>query len=452
MLSDLSLVSTTKQTYRQGELSLFRSKLILSSVVFLFAVFLFISCETLQNAKEENNSPQSATIAELEDLREKANDELKELVPNTFEDGSPIATAADPFPGKDSLLISFAGDLMAHNVLWKNTDDYDPMYDDVREMLNNSDLSIVNLETPVDGKKPYSTYPQFNVHRDYVEAAIRAGFNIFSLANNHTNDKGLEGIQETASCFASLQEEAKDSDRPIYYSGLKEGKDADYSYALFEHKGWKILFLAVTEILNTNISRDHINFLRQDANSRKNFELYVKELREENPCDLFILSVHCGEPEYILTVAKEQSNFYHELLENGVDVIWANHPHVARDWEVAVNEQNFPSKMIFYSQGNTISGQRTNPSFDFPTVMREYTGDGFITNVRILKDEKGIRIVNIDPVLITTYITLERSYLIKQLNDSFIAELREEGREKWAKYLEARRRLMNNTKGRILWQ
>ena len=108
--------------------------------------------------------------------------------------------------------------------------------------------------------------------------------------------------------------------------------------------------------------------------------------------------------------------------------------------------------MIFYSQGNTISGQRTSPSFDFPTVMREYTGDGFITNVRFLKDEGGIRIVNVDPVLITTYITPERAYLIRRLNDAFITELRDAGREKWAKYLEARRKLMKNTKRRILWQ
>ncbi len=421
---------------------------------------LFFSCETLQNAHKDGTLPAEASIAELEALAEAARQEevLAEAQaeeafdPNSFDDGSPIATASDPFPGKDTLLVSFAGDLMAHNVLWKNTDDYDAMYDDVRDMLTACDLSLVNLETPVDEKKPFSNYPQFNVHRDYVEAAVRAGFNVFSLSNNHTNDKGLEGIQETEQCFRSLSEELQDSSRPIWYSGLKDGKDADFSYTVFESKGWRILFLAVTEILNAWNSKDYINYIKQDSASRKDFAQYVKQLREDNPCDLFILSVHCGEPEYILTIAKEQIKFYHELLENGVDVVWANHPHVARDWEITVNEQQQPAKMIFYSQGNTISGQRTNPSFDFPTVMREYTGDGFITNVRFLKDESGIRIVSVDPVLITTYITVERAYLIKRLNDAFIESLKDEGREKWAKYLEARRKLMKNTKGRILWQ
>ena len=141
----------------------------LLTVLLLLAGFLLFSCETLQNAREEGALPQEASIAELEELKEAEEAAIaqleEEIDPNSFEDGSPIATAQDPFPGKDTLLVSFAGDLMAHNVLWKNTDDYDAMYDDVREMLSGCDLSLANMETPVDDKKPYATYPQFNVHR-----------------------------------------------------------------------------------------------------------------------------------------------------------------------------------------------------------------------------------------------------------------------------------------------
>ena len=426
--------------------------------ILALSCLLFFSCETVQHAQEEGRLPAEATIAELEDLATQA--QLAHIPvspyiedPDSFEDGTPIATASNPYPVEDTLLISFAGDLMAHNVLWKNTDDYDKMYDDVRDMLSASDLSLANMETPVDAKKPYSTYPDFNVHPDYADAAVRAGFNLFSLSNNHTNDKGLEGIQESEAYFSALAERTKDGPRPVHYSGLKDGKDAAFSYAHFEYKGWKILFLAVTEILNSWNSKDYINFIKQDTTARKEFKEYVKKLREDNPCDLFILSVHCGEPEYILTIAKEQLNFYHDLLENGVDVVWANHPHVARDWEVVVDkERQLPAKMIFSSQGNTISGQRPNPSFDFPTLVREYTGDGYITNVRFLRDEKGIRIVSVHPVLITTYITTGKEYLIKRLTDDFIQELKDAGRDKWAKYLVSRRKLMKNIKGKLIWQ
>ncbi len=426
--------------------------------ILALSCLLFFSCETVQHAQEEGRLPAEATIAELEDLAAQA--QLTHVPispyiedPDSFDDGTPIATASDPYPTEDTLLVSFAGDLMAHNELWKHTNDYDKMYDDVRDMLTATDLALANMETPVDAKKPYSTYPSFNVHPDYADAAVRAGFNLFSLSNNHTNDKGLEGIQETEAYFSDLADSTKDSNRPVHYSGLKDGKDAAFSYAHFEYKGWKILFLAVTEILNSGDSKEYINFIKQDAASRKKFTDYVKKLREDNPCDLFILSVHCGEPEYILTIAKEQLNFYHDLLKNGVDVVWANHPHVARDWEViADKERQLPAKMIFYSQGNTISGQRRSPSFDFPTLVREYTGDSFITNVRFLRDEKGIRIVSVHPVLITTYITSDRNFIIKRLTDDFIQELKDEGRDKWAKYLVSRRKLMKNIKGKLIWQ
>lgn len=428
------------------------------TILLSLSCLLFFSCETVQHAQEEGRLPAEATIAELEDLS--AQSQIAQLLdspqiedPDSFEDGTPIATASNPYPVEDTLLISFAGDLMAHDELWKHTSDYDKIYDNVREMLTTSDLSLVNMETPVDAKKAYSTYPSFNVHPDYADAAVRAGFNLFSLSNNHTNDKGLEGIQETEAYFSELEERTKEGSRPVHYSGLKDGKEASFSYAYFDYKGWKILFLAVTEILNSGDSKDCINFIKQDVASRKKFTEYARQLREDNPCDLFILSVHCGEPEYILTVAREQQNFYHDLLENGVDVVWANHPHVARDWEVVVDkERQLPAKMVFYSQGNTISGQRRSPSFDFPTLVREYTGDSFITNVRFLRDEKGIRIVSVHPVLITTYITSERTFVIKRLTDEFIQELKDEGRDKWAKYLVSRRKLMKNIKGKLIWQ
>ncbi|MCR5622589.1 MAG: CapA family protein [Treponema sp.] len=428
------------------------------TLFFSLSFLLFFSCETVQHAQEEGRLPAEATIAELEDLS--AQSQLEFVLaspyiedPDSFEDGTPIATAGNPYPGADTLLISFAGDLMAHNELWKHTNDYDKMYDDVREMLTASDLSLANMETPVDAKKPFSTYPSFNVHPDYADAAVRAGFNLFSLSNNHTNDKGFEGIQETEAYFSALADRTNEGPRPVHYSGLKDGKDADFSYAYFEYKGWKILFLAVTEILNSGDSKDYINFIKQDTASRMKFTEYVGQLREDNPCDLFILSVHCGEPEYILTIAKEQLNFYHNLLEKGVDVVWANHPHVARDWEVVVDkERQLPAKMVFYSQGNTISGQRRSPSFDFPTLVREYTGDGYITQVRFLRDETGIRIVSVNPVLITTYITTERFFQIKKITDDFIAELKKNGRDKWAKYLESRRKLMKQIKGKLIWQ
>ena len=210
--------------------------------------------------------------------------------------------------------------------------------------------------------------------------------------------------------------------------------------------------MAVTEILNQNAHSTYINYIRTDETARNNFIKQITELKAKNPCDIFILSVHCAEPEYILTVNKKQAEFYHKLMNAGVDVLWANHPHVAKEWEVIMDEEDIPRKIIFYAMGNTISAQRTSPSFTNPNLPREYTGEGYLAQVRFLRDENGIHIVHVNPTLITTYITPELLYVIKRLDESFIQELKEEERDKWAKYLEQRIKLMKNIKGKTTWQ
>ena len=329
---------------------------------------------------------------------------------------------------------------------------FDRIYTDIECFLQESPLTFANLEAPVDNGRPYSDYPRFNMQHPYVEAAINAGFNVFSLANNHTNDQDLRGIRATKTYFDELMESSAGSERPIYASGLKDRQDALFSICYIEENGWKILFLAVTELLNSPSYSSYINYIRTSKAARAEFIRQISSLRAQYPCDLFILSLHCAEPEYILTIDKEQAAFYRELLDAGIDVLWANHPHVAKDWEVIGGEDKVPRKIIFYAMGNTISGQRRNPSFTAPNTARDYTGDGFIAQVRYVKDEQGIHIVHINPVLITTYINPERLFIIRQLNESLIKELREEGQDVWATYLEERKALMKRVKGRTVWQ
>ena len=56
--------------------------------------------------------------------------------------------------------------------------------------------------------------------------------------------------------------------------------------------------------------------------------------------------------------------------------------------------------------------------------------------------DKHFSITDITPHLITTYIDENKNYLIRRLNEGFIQELRNEGNEKWATYLAARKALM----------
>lgn len=372
------------------------------------------------------------------------------------------------------LKLCFAGDVMAHTPNFKGGK-FNQIWEDVKPVFSASDFTFANLEAPVNTQKPFDTYPTFNMEPSYPQAAIDAGINVFSLANNHTNDQGLEGILSTYRYFEKLQEQSSNSERKIYACGIKNKKDSPITYKVIQKGEWKILFAAVTEILNQKTASGYIDFYKPKKEIRQNLADTLKKLRQENECDLFVLSIHCTEPEYITTVSRKQRNFYMELLNNGVDIVWANHPHVVRKWELVnvkkdkrmpADEENLKcQKLIFYSMGNTISGQRTKPDFANPSADRDNTGDGLIINVDFEKIGDKIKITKIDPHLITTIITASYGFQVKLLTDDYINQLYGPDRKgsgetkylksynkKWAAYLTERKKIMEEFKGQISWQ
>ena len=110
---------------------------------------------------------------------------------------------------------------MAHNVNYRMKD-YNKIYTDILNITQNDDLTFCNLETPVDGTIPYETYPTFNVQPPYLQAAVDAGFEVFSLANNHTNDQNGHGITETYKNFDTLR---NNLEYKVYFSGIRENKN-----------------------------------------------------------------------------------------------------------------------------------------------------------------------------------------------------------------------------------
>lgn len=373
----------------------------------------------------------------------------------------PISTAdkeSAPEYTQSKLTLLFGGDIMAHKPNF-NMRNYSIIWKDIKPLVQSSDAAFANLETPVNDNEPNESFPTFNVHSSYAAEAVNAGFNVFSLANNHTNDHGLEGIRATQKWAKTEVEKSAGSGRPFYSSGIKE-KNGNLSYSVFEVNGWKILFIAITEILNQPSYSNYINYIPPGQKTRQQFINKMKALRQANGCDLFIISVHSCDPEYDLTIKDGQRTFYTSLLnEAGADVVWANHAHVVKGWEMYGNKADGKlEKLIMYANGNTISGQRWDPQFTAPETMRDYTGDGILIQVTFAKkvyNDKRIQKVELTDVtstLITTYIDSKWQFVIKKLDDAFISELNDSGFKTWAQYLLARKKLMEKIQGNTIWQ
>ncbi len=360
---------------------------------------------------------------------------------------------------KDTITLLFAGDIMAHSVNYYITT-YEKIWRDVRNIIAEPDLAFANIEAPIDTTKPASSYPNFNMTQKYVQAAVDAGFDVFSLCNNHTNDQYKTGILETIKTTQAITQYTKENlGNDIYFSGTKKNPDTKLSaltYNYFEANGWKILFLPITELLNRPDASEYINFIKPDDESRKAFIKYAKELRAANPCDLFIISVHTSEPEYTRVVTEKQNQYYMDLLEAGADVVWANHAHIIKDRKIVVDTKNGRDKLIMYANGNTISGQRTKPELTSknPTGERDNTGDGLLYKVTLHKENNGsIKIKKCEPIFITTYINTASEYVIKPLNQAFVDYLYDVPRTNWAKYIERRIKINKEaTKDLIEWQ
>lgn len=406
----------------------------------IICIFFLVSCASNSTVIRDISSDSQDSI----NLIEEEGVELQEEV-STEE----VAQQIEKSQVK-KLTLTFAGDIMAHTPNFKMKD-YSLIYKDIEEIILNDDFTFANLETPVHMDRPYENYPTFNVQPPYVQAAIDAGFQVFSLANNHTNDQGLQGIDATLYYFKS-----KISDG-VYSAGIKEVGQSTLSYQVIEKDDWRILFVAITEIMNTHRYLDRIDYISPNKARREVLCQELKTLRQENPCDIFVLSVHTCEDEYVHEITELRRNLYRSFIDSGVDIVWANHPHLAKEWEIFQKdseEGTFPYAIAMYALGNTISGQRTNPQFSKPETNRDYTGDGYLIQVDFEKimdpDDFSFKITDIRPYLITTYIDPDKNYVIKQLDDEFIQSLRDEGIEKWPDYLNSRKILMEKISGKVV--
>lgn len=398
--------------------------------IFLFSLLLF-SCGT---TPVEEKIPPVEFIPEVEEESEIIESEV------TVERG-------------DELTVVFAGDVMAHTPNFQMKD-YSKIWKAVKDVTLNSDLALANIEAPVADELPMSSYPSFNMHSSYVEACIDAGFNTFSLSNNHTNDHYAKGIQGTFNTIEKLTAKYKEKGIELNFSGIRQ-KNAELSYCYFEKNGWKILFCAMTELLNRPNDKEWINFISPTEKERTAYINYLKKLREDNPCDLFIVSVHTAEPEYTRKVTEAQEAYYDSMLEAGVDVVWANHAHIIKDRKViGSGEDGRLRKIVMFANGNTISGQRTSPNFNLKMTERDDTGDGLYYKVVFKKDDNGKPYIqNTKNIYITTYINTAGEYVIKKLDDSFIKLLLEPpARNDWAKYIEKRKSITEGTKELLEWQ
>jgi len=105
------------------------------------------------------------------------------------------------------------GDNLIHSSLYKDANryanggyldlntkkfDFKPMYKYIKEIVQDYDIGYINQETILGGTSlGLSDYPTFNSPFEVGDAVIDAGFNLVSLATNHTVDRGKSAVMKS---------------------------------------------------------------------------------------------------------------------------------------------------------------------------------------------------------------------------------------------------------------
>jgi poly-gamma-glutamate synthesis protein (capsule biosynthesis protein) len=307
-----------------------------------------------------------------------------------------LALAPRPASGEArqrGLLLTFLGDVMAHGVNFR-APDYAAAYRPVRAFLQRDDLTFANLETPVDPWRESSTYPQFNVGLNYLAAAVDAGIEVFSLANNHAFDQGPEGLAAT---IDSLEAAGRRSYRRIWCAGTQADPGAAFAPVEILMEGWRIGFLAATQDLNLPLPVAYV--LRVNYWDEAESEAFLRLVREAAPrFDLLVVSYHGGR-EYAREPERSRVRFFRRLLEAGADVVWGHHPHVLQQYELVDRPEG--RGLALYSTGNFLSGMTWGIDPLEPEDERAWTGDSAMWAVWVQPAPGGLEVAGVQPIPVT---------------------------------------------------
>ena len=137
------------------------------------------------------------------------------------------------FPADNAQLV-FVGDAMQHQ---RQIDaarrpdgslDYSPYFTSIEPYISSADYAVVNLEAPLGGA-PYSGYPMFCAHDNYVTTLTDTGFDLVLLANNHILDRRDRGVRRTVSTLESKLRRTPTNNEKIWHHIVQSNKQAPQS-------------------------------------------------------------------------------------------------------------------------------------------------------------------------------------------------------------------------------
>ena len=248
--------------------------------------------------------------------------------------------------------LFMVGDALIHSCVYNDARvnggyDFKPQIEMIKEISSKYDLAYYNQETVLGGTElGLSNYPRFNSPYEVGDAFVDAGFNLVSLATNHTMDKNEQGVLNSVAYWKKQTGVVTSGQWSSY-----EERDKSVS-SIYEVNGIKYAFLSYTiwtNGLETPYGKDYLNNVYSEEKAASDIA------KVKDKADIIIVAMHWG-TEYYLGVDWQQTKIANFLASQGVQLIIGAHPHVVEPVEYINDGKTF----VIYSLGNLISDQEGN--------------------------------------------------------------------------------------------
>jgi poly-gamma-glutamate synthesis protein (capsule biosynthesis protein) len=253
----------------------------------------------------------------------------------------------------EEIIINAVGDIMLAGkwIPFLKQNGYEHFFAGVRSTLV-GDINFANLESPLasGGSEYMNKKFRFRGEPDVAKALRATGFNLVTLANNHSMDFGAEALAETLQNLDSVG---------IAWIGAGMNLDEARMMALYSLKGKKVAFLgySLTQPIEFFAGQKRPG---TNPGYEKLVTADVSSARKQ--ADFVIVSFHWGK-EASKTVQAYQRTIARKAIDAGADVIIGHHPHVLQGIE------RYNKGIIFYSLGNFTFASKSSTA-DVSTIVR----------------------------------------------------------------------------------
>lgn len=282
--------------------------------------------------------------------------------------------AALQYQAPRAVQLAAVGDVMLASYVGQTIQATSPRYPfegaGVQELLSQADIAIGNLECAVSerGERVNKTYT-FRADPAVIEGLQYAGFDVLSLANNHTGDFGDDALLDTLDALHDAGMVTIGAGRTITEAHEAKFLDMD---------GLRLAFLAYNQIYPPSFAATATS----PGSAFMSEERMVADVQAARQlADVVIVACHWG-IEYSSYPDASQRRLARLLADAGASLILGHHPHVVQGLEY------HQDALTAYSLGNFVF-------YHGPTAETVET-----VIMECVVDSSGVKMVRLVPVAI----------------------------------------------------